>query len=64
MLSRTISLKDLAIMPKSFRKDLIEAVRRWLRRNPDLRDPYARVRVPVRKGPGGRHGAVALKEPE
>jgi len=39
-------------------------VRRWFRRKPDLRDPYARVRVPVRKGPGGRHGAVALKEPD
>jgi hypothetical protein len=49
---------------RSFRKDLIETVRRWWKRKPDLRDPYARVRVPMRKGPGGRHGAVALKEPD
>jgi hypothetical protein len=37
---------------KSFRKNVIETVRRWLKRHPDSRDPYARVRVPVRKGPG------------
>jgi hypothetical protein len=51
-------------MRKSFRKNLIEALRRWLKRHPDSHDPYARVRVPMRKGPGGRHGAVALKEPD
>ena len=34
---------------RSFRKDVIETVRRWLKRHPDSRDPYARVRVPVRK---------------
>jgi len=49
---------------KSFRKDVISTLRRWLKRNPDSRDPYARVPVPVRKGPGNRHGAVALKEPD
>jgi hypothetical protein len=27
-------------------------------------DPYARVRVPVRRGPPGRAAAVALEEPE
>jgi hypothetical protein len=27
-------------------------------------DPYARVRVPRRRGPGGRYDAVALAEPE
>jgi GrpB-like predicted nucleotidyltransferase (UPF0157 family) len=51
-------------MRKNFRKNAIETLRRWLKRNPDSRDPYARVRVPVRKGPGSRQGAVALKEPE
>jgi hypothetical protein len=51
-------------MRTSFRKNVIERVRRWLKSNPDSRDPYARVRVPVRKGPGSRHGAVALKEPD
>lgn len=45
------------------RKTLIDAVRRLLKRKPEDRDPYARVRVPVRKGPGGRSTAVALKEP-
>ncbi|MBV9937459.1 MAG: hypothetical protein JO150_03055 [Acidobacteriaceae bacterium] len=43
--------------------DLARTIRRWLNRNPDERDPYARVRVPVRKGPSGRSAAVALKEP-
>ena len=28
------------------------------------RDPYAGVRVPVKKGPKGRSGAVALAEPD
>jgi hypothetical protein len=51
-------------MRKSFRKNVIETLRRWWKRHPDSRDPYARVRVPVRKGPGSRHGAVALKEPD
>ena len=43
---------------------LVESIRRWFRSKPDPRDPYARVRVPVRKGPGGRSASVALKEPK
>jgi len=36
-----------------------------LRRKPaEPEDPYARVRVPVRRGPPGRAAAVALEEPE
>jgi hypothetical protein len=36
-----------------------------LRRGPaEPEDPYARVRVPVRRGPPGRAAAVALEEPE
>ena len=27
-------------------------------------DPYARVREPRKRGPGGRHSAVAVMEPE
>lgn len=27
-------------------------------------DPYAHVREPRRRGPGGRHSAVAVMEPE
>lgn len=43
---------------------LLERVRSWFRSKPDPRDPYARVRVPVRKGPGSRSASIALKEPE
>ncbi len=42
---------------------LIQVMRQWLKRNPDKGDPYARVRVPVRKGPSRDSAAVALKEP-
>ena len=39
-------------------------LRRLLRRDPaEPQDPYARVRVPVRRGPSGRGAAVALEEP-
>jgi hypothetical protein len=39
-------------------------LRRLLKRNPDKEDDrYAKVRVPLKKGPGGLHAAVALKEP-
>lgn len=48
---------------KSFEKAL-KAIRRWFRRKPDPQDPYARVRAPLKKGPGGRSAAVALEEPE
>ena len=40
-------------------------VRGLLRRGPaEPEDPYARVCVPVRRGPPGRAAAVALEEPE
>jgi hypothetical protein len=42
---------------------LLRRLRRIFRRHPDGQDPYARVRVPLKKGPGGLHSAVALKEP-
>jgi len=47
---------------------LLQALRqlmhRLLRRGPaEPQDPYARVRVPVRRGPSGRSSAVALEEP-
>jgi hypothetical protein len=38
-------------------------VRRLLRRKPEPLDPYAYVRAPLRRGPGGRSSAVALDEP-
>ena len=44
-------------------KNLIQALRRWLKRKPEDEGPYVRVRVPVRKGPNDRSAAVALKEP-
>ena len=51
-------------MSKGAFERAVMRVRRWFRRNPDLSDPYAHVRVPVRKRPGGRYGTVALKEPD
>ncbi len=43
---------------------LRQLMRRLLRRGPaEPQDPYARVGVPVRRGPGGRSSAVALEEP-
>jgi len=40
-------------------------LRRLLRRNPaEPQDPYARARVPVRRGPSSRSAAVALEEPQ
>ncbi len=43
---------------------LQDLVRRLLRRGPaEPQDLYARVRVPLRRGPGGRSSAVALEEP-
>ena len=43
---------------------LQQLMRRLLRRGPaEPQDPYARVRVPVRRGPSGRSSAVALEEP-
>jgi hypothetical protein len=44
---------------------LLKAIRRRLTRSPDPQDdPYARVRVPLRKGPRDRSAAVALKLPD
>jgi hypothetical protein len=37
---------------------------RLLRRRTEPQDPYARVRVRTKKGPGDRSAAVALKEPD
>lgn len=42
---------------------ILAGLRRLLKRDPDLEDPYARVRVPLKKNPGGRSAAVALEEP-
>jgi hypothetical protein len=39
-------------------------VRRLPRRKPEPLDPYAYVRAPLRRGPGGRGAGVALEEPE
>lgn len=51
----------------SFLKMLLEKLRKLFGRPatpPEPHDPYAGVRVPVRKGPRGRSGAVALAEPD
>ncbi len=49
---------------KAFFFDLVQSVRRWLGNKPEPQDPYAGVRVPLRKGPSDRHAAVALREPD
>jgi len=42
-----------------------EYLQRLLRRRPaEPSDPYAGKLAPVRKGPSGRSGAVAVAEPE
>jgi GrpB-like predicted nucleotidyltransferase (UPF0157 family) len=51
-------------LSKPILTNLVQTLRRWLKRNPEEQDPYARVRVPVRKGPGSRSAAVALEEPD
>lgn len=38
-------------------------IRKILRRDTDPQDPYSKVRVPVKKGPGGLKASVALEEP-
>jgi hypothetical protein len=51
----------------SFLKMLFEKLRKLFGRRatpPEPHDPYAGVRVPVKKGPRGRSGAVALAEPD
>lgn len=51
-------------MGKSPLSRLMETLRRWFGRSADPTDPYAWVREPLRKGPGGRSAAVALAEPD
>jgi hypothetical protein len=43
---------------------ILRKLLRWLRFGRDPRDPWSRVREPVRKGPKDRSGAVALREPD
>jgi hypothetical protein len=51
-------------MAKSLFSKLLETIRRLLGKNPEPQDPYAGVRVPLRRGPNGRHAAVAMQEPD
>lgn len=47
-------------------KNLLARLRRLLGKRstpPEPSEPYAGVRQPLRKGPSGRSGAVALEEP-
>lgn len=45
------------------REKVLWMLRRFFRREPGADDPQIGVREPVRRGPGGRHAAVALEEP-
>jgi hypothetical protein len=51
-------------MIRSSISKLSNFVRRLLRRKPEPLDPYAYVRAPLRRSPGGRGAAVAVEEPE
>lgn len=43
---------------------LVARLRQLLKRKPDKEDdPYAKVRVPLKKGPSGLRAAVAIEEP-
>ncbi|HEV2963817.1 MAG TPA: hypothetical protein VG649_18460 [Candidatus Angelobacter sp.] len=51
----------------SLLKDLLTKLQRLVGRPAEPHephDPYAGVRVPVKEGPKGRSGAVALAEPD
>jgi hypothetical protein len=39
-------------------------ISRWWRRDSEPQDPYAGVRVPLKRGPRDRSAAVALAEPD
>ncbi len=43
---------------------LFAAIRRWLKREPELEEPGPGVRAPLRKGPGGRSAAAVVELPE
>ena len=44
---------------------LLDRIRRWWKREPDLpADPFANRMAPVRVGPKGRSGAAAVAEPD
>jgi hypothetical protein len=43
---------------------LWKRISRLWRRDPEPQDPYAGVRVPLKRGPRDRNAAVALAEPE
>lgn len=44
---------------------LMERVRRWWKKEPDLPgDPFAYRMAPLRRSPKGRSGAAAVAEPE
>jgi hypothetical protein len=43
---------------------LWKKIQRLWRRNAEPQDPYAGVRVPLKRGPHGRSSPVALAEPE
>ena len=51
----------------SFFKKLVAQLRKLFGRPvppPEPADPYAGVRAPIKRGPRGRSGAVALLEPD
>jgi hypothetical protein len=51
-------------MKRMLWRAVVKALRFWSRLDPDFREPYARVREPIPKGPSNRSAAIALKEPD
>ena len=52
------------IMSQDILSRMLAKLRRFLTRNRDPQEPYAGVRQPLRRGPGGRGAAAALAEPD
>jgi hypothetical protein len=51
-------------MAQKARNAIVEAVRFLLGRQSGPGDPYAPVRVPIKRGPPDKHASVALAEPD
>jgi hypothetical protein len=62
---RQIEEKYIASPSSSRFRRLLDRVRRWWKKEPDLpADPFANRMAPLRRGPKGRSGAAAIAEPD
>jgi len=51
-------------MAQKARNAIVDAVRFLRGRRPGPDDPYAPVRVPIKRGPPDKHASIALAEPD